>query len=208
MATVGTITSGTWNGSVVSDSYVADDITASNYLPLTGGTLTGNLTLNAQNDLRLADADSSNYVGFQSPGTVSANVLWTLPGADGTSGQILSTNGSGTLSWVTDQDTTYSAGTGITISSNAISSALGTAVEKGEITNSGTLSFDWADSEIADDLTISGGTINDTPIGATTASTGAFTTLSSSGNTTIGDASADTLTINGSIVSIPNNLNI
>lgn len=37
--------------------------------------------------------------------------------------------------------------------------------------------------------------------------TGAFTTLSSTGNTTLGDASADTLTINGTAVSIPNNLN-
>lgn len=33
-------------------------------------------------------------------------------------------------------------------------------------------------------------------VGATTANTGVFTTLSSTGNTTIGDASADTLTIN------------
>ena len=35
------------------------------------------------------------------------------------------------------------------------------------------------------------------PIGATTASTGAFTTLSSTGNTTLGDASGDSVTVNG-----------
>jgi len=35
------------------------------------------------------------------------------------------------------------------------------------------------------------------PIGASTASTGAFTTLSSTGNTTLGDASGDAVTING-----------
>ncbi len=207
LTTLGTITSGTWNGTAITDAYVADNITASNYLPLAGGTLTGNLTLNAQSDLRLADTDSSNYVGFQSPSTVSANILWTLPSADGTSGQILSTDGSGTLSWVADQNTTYSAGIGISISSNAISSTLGTAIEKGELVNSGTLSFDWGDSEIADILTISGGTIDNTSIGATAANSGAFTTLSSSGNTTIGDASLDSLTVNASTVSIPNNLN-
>jgi hypothetical protein len=39
------------------------------------------------------------------------------------------------------------------------------------------------------------GTFNGT-VGATTPNTGAFTTLSTSGNTTIGDASADTLTVN------------
>lgn len=60
---------------------------------------TANLQLNAQTDLRWADADSSNWVAFQAPATVAANVTWTLPNADGTSGQFLSTNASGTLSW-------------------------------------------------------------------------------------------------------------
>jgi hypothetical protein len=59
------------------------------------------LTLNATAELRLADTDSSHYVGFKAPGTVSTNRIWTLPSADGTSGQVLSTNGSGTLSWAT-----------------------------------------------------------------------------------------------------------
>lgn len=60
-----------------------------------------NLTINAQGDLRFGDSDSSNWVAFQAPATVSSNVTWTLPSADGTSGQVLSTNGSGTLSWAT-----------------------------------------------------------------------------------------------------------
>lgn len=38
-------------------------------------------------------------VSFKAPTTFGANVSWTLPGADGTSGQLLSTNGSGTLGW-------------------------------------------------------------------------------------------------------------
>jgi hypothetical protein len=58
-----------------------------------------NLTLNAQGDLRFADSDSSNWVAFQAPATVASNVTWTLPDADGTNGQLLSTNGSGTLAW-------------------------------------------------------------------------------------------------------------
>ena len=64
------------------------------------GTFT-TLTVNASNDLRLADSDSSNYVGFKAPTTVSANKIWTLPSADGTNGQVLTTNGTGTLSWST-----------------------------------------------------------------------------------------------------------
>jgi hypothetical protein len=64
-------------------------------------TANGNVTLNAQADLRFADADSSNWVAFQAPTTVASNITWTLPAADGTSAQVLQTNGSGTLSWAT-----------------------------------------------------------------------------------------------------------
>lgn len=62
---------------------------------------TGNVTVNAQGDLRFGDADSSNWVAFQAPSTVSSNVTWTLPSTDGSASQALSTNGSGVLSWAT-----------------------------------------------------------------------------------------------------------
>ena len=66
---------------------------------LLGNVLT-DIQLNAQGDLRFADADSSNYVGFQAPATVSSNLVWTLPSADAAaSGYALVSNGSGTLSW-------------------------------------------------------------------------------------------------------------
>jgi hypothetical protein len=70
-------------------------------LPKAGGTLTGDLTLNAQSDLRFADADSSNWVALQAASTINSNITWTLPATDGTNGQVLSTNGTGTLSWAT-----------------------------------------------------------------------------------------------------------
>jgi trimeric autotransporter adhesin len=40
-------------------------------------------------------------VAFQAPATVASNVTWTLPDADGTDGQVIKTNGTGTLSWIT-----------------------------------------------------------------------------------------------------------
>ena len=43
----------------------------------------------------------TNYVAFTAPSSIASDVTWTLPNADGSSGQVLSTNGSGTLSWVT-----------------------------------------------------------------------------------------------------------
>ena len=55
-----------------------------------------------QGDIRLGDADSSNYVGFKAPTTVGSNTVWTLPAADGSNGYALTTNGSGVLSWSQD----------------------------------------------------------------------------------------------------------
>ena len=43
----------------------------------------------------------TDYVGFQAPAAVTANQIWTLPAADGTSGQALVTDGAGVLSWST-----------------------------------------------------------------------------------------------------------
>jgi len=88
--------------------------TTNNTLTMSGKTLesavaTTALTLNATGELRFADTDSSNYVGFKSPGTVSSNLVWTLPSGDGTNGQVLQTNGTGTLSFTTI--TGYSAPT-------------------------------------------------------------------------------------------------
>ena len=72
--------------------------------PATVSNITSNnsyLQLGASTPLRFADSDSSNYVSFQAPATITSNVAWTLPAADGGSGQFLSTNGSGVLSWAT-----------------------------------------------------------------------------------------------------------
>ena len=85
-------------------------------LPKAGGTLTGDITLNAQSDLRFADSDSSNWVAFQAPATIASNVTWTLPVADGTNGQLLGTNGSGTLSWQTPPSAAVSLGLVIALS--------------------------------------------------------------------------------------------
>ncbi len=57
------------------------------------------LLLTNQRDLRFGDSDSSHWVGFQAPATVSSNVTWTLPATDSTGTQALVSNGSGTLAW-------------------------------------------------------------------------------------------------------------
>ena len=60
-----------------------------------------NVQIAAQGDLRLADADSSNYVALQAPATVGSNVTLTLPTNDGDADQALITDGSGNLSFST-----------------------------------------------------------------------------------------------------------
>ena len=61
----------------------------------------GNSTAGSNIKLYEDTDNGTNYVSFKAPDTIAANVTWTLPAADGTSAQVLSTNGSGTLSWAT-----------------------------------------------------------------------------------------------------------
>ena len=70
-------------------------------LKCANATILENLTVNAQGDVRFADSDSSHFIAFQAPATVTSNVTFTLPAADGTSGQAIQTDGSGTLSFAT-----------------------------------------------------------------------------------------------------------
>ena len=61
----------------------------------------GNSTAGSNIKLYEDTDNGTNYVAFKAPDTIAADVTWTLPAADGTSAQVLSTNGSGTLSWAT-----------------------------------------------------------------------------------------------------------
>jgi hypothetical protein len=70
-----------------------------NSAPAVALDVSGDVRVRAQGDVRFADSDSSNFVAFQAPAAVTADVTWTLPAADGTIGQVLSTNGTATLSW-------------------------------------------------------------------------------------------------------------
>ena len=74
---------------------------------ITGGTITGITQLDvagtssAGATVRLyEDTDNgTNFVGLKAADSIASNVTSTLPATDGTSGQALSTNGSGTLSF-------------------------------------------------------------------------------------------------------------
>jgi hypothetical protein len=62
-----------------------------------------------QNEIRFGDSDNSNYVSLRAGATIASNLSFTLPTADGTNGQAIVTNGSGTLSFATAGITTGKA---------------------------------------------------------------------------------------------------
>jgi hypothetical protein len=86
------------------------------------------IRVNATGAVKLYDNDDSHFVGLQA-GSISSDVTFTLPTADGSNGQALTTNGSGALSFST-------------ISSNTPSSADGQAL--------GSTSAEWSDLYLAD----------------------------------------------------------
>jgi hypothetical protein len=70
------------------------------------------------------DTDNgTNYIALQSPSALAANVTLTLPDNDGTASQVLTTDGSGVLSWSNSGGSLSGAGGGIVINNDVISTS-------------------------------------------------------------------------------------
>jgi hypothetical protein len=69
----------------------------------TATTSTVNLIIDNDKEIRFreATANGTNYVSLSAPASLSADLTFTLPATDGTVGQVLTTNGSGVLSFAT-----------------------------------------------------------------------------------------------------------
>jgi microcystin-dependent protein len=52
-------------------------------------------------ELRFAERTGGNFVGFKAPDAITGDQVWTLPASDGSSGQVLATDGAGSLAWKT-----------------------------------------------------------------------------------------------------------
>jgi hypothetical protein len=75
-------------------------------------TFIGDITINAQGDIRLADADSSNYVAIQAPATIASNYTITLPAAISTSNNhVLTSDTLGNTTWAAPRPFVYSVQT-------------------------------------------------------------------------------------------------
>jgi len=94
-------TTGSTSGAIrtTGGMYVAKDI-------FTDGTITVNdgndrIDMRSSSEIRFNNTGNTGYIGFKAPTTISTSRTFTLPQGDGTSGQVLRTNGAGVLSWVT-----------------------------------------------------------------------------------------------------------
>ena len=128
----GTTLSGTFSGVLGATSPAAitgTTITANTSFsgPLNGtvGATTPNtgvftqVDITAQGDLRLQDTSGGQYVALQAPGVVATSYTLTLPVDDGTSGQLLQTDGTGTLSWATVSSPAQAGGALLVNTTNA-----------------------------------------------------------------------------------------
>jgi len=112
-------------------------------LNLTGGTVTGDITLDNRSDLRFgeATANGANWVAFQGASSIAANITWTLPSTDATvPGHALKSDGAGNLSWGTAGGATGAGGddvfyeNGQTVTTNYTLTAGKNAMTAGPIT--------------------------------------------------------------------------
>jgi hypothetical protein len=94
---------GTGTTSITSNTSVTGTMTVSSTLEAGATTVNGNLTILAQNQLRLREAsgNGTNFIAFRAAANMAADYTLTFPAAvSGTNGFVLSSDTSGNLSWV------------------------------------------------------------------------------------------------------------
>jgi len=153
-----TISGGTVNISVIGGTTPA------------AGTFT-TLQANTSLSVRETGGDTTETVSFVGPTSIASNFTINVPGTNGTlllEGSSLNADDitSGTLADARLSSTVANLDVAETIAANWVNTA-----------------NPWADDEVANDLTISGGTVNISVIGGTTPAAGTFTTIQ--GNTSL-----------------------
>lgn len=179
---VGTLTAGTWNGNTIGISYGGTGLTAT---PTNGQLAIGNgsgytlANLTAGTNVSISNtAGGITISATPSAGGTVTSVDMTVPSFLSVSGNPITTSGTLAVTYSGTALPVANGGTGATTLSgylfgngtSAVSAS--TTIPNTAITGLGTMSTQDAGS-----VAITGGTINGTSIGATTTSTGAFTTV-------------------------------
>ena len=126
----------------------------------TANTTSVNLIIDNQKEVsfRETTANGTNYVGLKAPASLSADLTYTLPSADGTSGQFLSTNGSGVLSFASGGVTgvsTSATGTVLTLSDSNVLFGKGGYFAEATLTDGATVTWNASTQQVAK-LTLGG----------------------------------------------------
>jgi trimeric autotransporter adhesin len=101
------LTSGLANTVIIADGQGNQRIYINNSGNMGIGTTSPGSRLDVKGTIRLSGS-TSGYVGF-APSDAAGNTTYTLPTADGASGQQLTTNGQGILSWTSASGNTWTA---------------------------------------------------------------------------------------------------
>ena len=86
-------------GKYYTDMLAGSAPTPANFIVGNGSTAGGSIQLREDSD------NGSNYVALKSPDSVASNVTFVLPGSDGSANQVLGTDGSGNLSFLSTTST-------------------------------------------------------------------------------------------------------
>lgn len=142
----------TWNGIKLAVTNTASDA-SSKLLNLTvSGATTATFTIDKSGEgylsgsfttsaLKLTNTTNANIVTLHA-GVTSANASYTWPTADGTSGQVLTTNGSGVMSWTTVSGGGGGSGTVTSVGQTFTGGLI--SVSGSPVTSSGTLALSVA----------------------------------------------------------------
>ena len=141
--------------------------------------------------------NGSNFVALKAPNTVASDITFTLPGADGTNGQVLTTNGSGVLSFATISGNLTiaddsSSTTTISLGTDTLKIAGGTGITSSISGDTVTLDIDNTVVTLTDTQTLTNKTLT-SPVISTISNSGTLT-LPTSTDTLVGRATTDTLT--------------
>lgn len=138
-------------------------------LPLAGGTMSGSINMGLQNITNATSVAATNFSGRNlilndndtntvtviTPGDISADYVLELPANDGGAGEVLTSNGSGVLSW-----TTPASGISVTANQAVIANGAGTGLTSFACPINQAFSFDGAGLPTCQAVTPAGGFIN------------------------------------------------